>query len=129
MCLSTIKFKLQRIDDEIVGIGYKHISKANLDSLGRLNWAKIKKCDWTMNWSQAKHIYENLYTPGGCYPYGFHIFLKKEDADNYPFECNFGITVQVAFKDVLAFGTNRLYHNGKYGECIIADKMRIIGKA
>lgn len=57
-----------------------------------------------------------------CYIPGFHIFLNKEDAQNYCQEKS--VLVKVKFRGVLAFGKDQTNTIDK--PCIIASHMKIV---
>lgn len=133
MCMNKVNFTLvwDEKEKDYIGEGYKSITC--LDSKGRINQSVMAKYYSTKKFMEAQPIAKNdiIYAlDNKTYANGFHIFLKRGDAEKY----GGNTVVKVKFKGVIAFGTNRAGYNSQrnkanYGPCIIASQIKIVGKA
>jgi hypothetical protein len=134
MCLTSSKFELEydsKIDD-FVGYGYKVVSHRVYNKLARKRWveAKAQAIGGSVNEIKTRRIATRrnkkvYYTPG------FHIFIKRDDAHNYYYSFRDNILIKVAYRGVLAFGSNDTHDkfgNKRQGMCVITRYMKLAAK-
>lgn len=127
MCLKVIDVAL---DENRVGIGYKLMKRAYHKQTSmvlngsvcsfefgykyRLN--RWHKNEWKMRYTfpDAKQNYE----------LGFHIFLTVEDARAYAPRSSDYVVCKVAYKDILAIGSNLTRLGNK--KCVVAGQMKVL---
>ncbi len=134
MCLQSTKISLDvkrgRTHEDFnsfYGIGYKALESS-----------KVVK-----GWRTANFFKHSGYTPvadkinddsGNLYWPGFHIWLKREDAESYakfapgrwPGHFKLPLKIyEVEYKQIVGYGQN-WRAPFKYGDCVITRKMRIV---
>ncbi len=98
------------------GMGYKHVHKDRTCYNGK----------YLLNrWMDAEGITELEFTnTHKAYHPGFHIFLNKEDAMNYP-SASGGEIWEVKYRNVISFGSNKCHKTNTDGPCVIAAQMKL----
>lgn len=148
MCLSSLNFstKYNNKSHSYTAFGFKSIRESDVLVNGKIK-ASLKK------WQRAEFNQSfNKITPSRTvfiendgdlasldktYHPGFHIFISKSDAENYHSLTKNKIIVRVEYKNIIAFGKQRLFKRPfkvdaqgnlirSYGECVVAEYMRII---
>lgn len=124
MCMNSVKFALEYDKNarDYVGYGYKRLEDYEYKKYKKWcvadgDWGDVRK-DKTINLRNTK---VNGNTKKLSYIPGFHIFLNKEDADAYS---EYGNTIKVKFRGVLAFGTNETRFGSR--DCVIATHMKLV---
>jgi hypothetical protein len=120
MCLKSTKFALDYDSKSRKFIGY--------------GWRCMYVSSEQYQWQKAQ--YHNAGKPHkiGCdngkdtYIPGFHIFVNRKDAVKYAGGDDTYI-VKVAYRNVIAFGSQTTSSSRALGDCIIAQEMKVIGPA
>jgi len=145
MCLSSVSLNLEYNAKEgcFIGYGYKKLAgnvvdkkrRVNNSLITRRNVGNVAKLEngWLESVGAKSYDSETpdnesiiLSEDNKLYYPGFHIFLKEEDAKNYPYTN--GDVVLVKFSEVTSFGRNQT-GSYQYGNCVVAKYMKIMGLA
>jgi hypothetical protein len=133
MCMKTVDFSFE--PNKSYGVGYKSYP---VDDNGRIigttsNYNSQDKPIARKKWLTAQRsrpgiqsgqhtVTDDPFSSRKEYQSGFHIFLDKEAAEKYGGE--YSEIVEVHYKDVVAFGTNRAHR--EFYPCIIARNMKVV---
>lgn len=117
-------------EKDFVGFGYKKYNSYYLTNDKPNSEGNSVKLSTVWREAQADHYgkksKQSIESTDTGTPYwpGFHIFLKKEDAQKYWGD----VVVKVMFKGLIGIGTNETnaYYDTKYGACVIARYMKFI---
>lgn len=116
MCLSTVDFALHWDDQvkDFVGYGWKY--GITVPKRGKWYLASGTRYSFREKLKDTFIISDD----DKAYPPGFHIFLEKEDAENYGSDSS--RVYRVAYRNVLAFGANECNRKDD-GSCVIAKEI------
>lgn len=128
MCLRTCGLSLtyDSKTKDFVGVGYKIVSDHVVERMGK-RWHAAK---FNMEIGSGVTPTARIRSERGPvnYPPGFHIFLDKRAAQGYSTYHDRKKIVKVLFRDVVAFGTNKIkvsYNSRLSQPCVVARYMKI----
>lgn len=123
MCLESVKKNYKNVKERDFGIGYKRLVQDS-DGIHFRSPINGKGVNYVAGkWYQADGDSIDA-TNGEEYKAGFHIFLSKKDAEEYTYAT--APVVRVRYRDVVAFGPNKIRIRGQeVGDCVISREMMI----
>lgn len=124
MCLERVTYPHRISHGKAIGLGFK----SGIDSItprvnkihGQVKYAKPGvwyKCDDICLEDNVDNTYKG----------GFHILLTARDAESYQNAHN--TVYLVEYSNILHIGTQCLFSSMQYVPCVIAEKIRYLGKA
>lgn len=121
MCLEKVTYPHRVTHGKPIGLGFKSGYHHVMPRVSRTPYKLAKPGVWyTCDDIKLEDNHDSEYKGG------FHILLTVDDAYNY--ESGHDAVYLVEYSNILSIGTQHLYGSQTYAVCVIAEKIRYIGK-
>lgn len=121
MCLEKVTYPHRITHGKPIGLGFKSGYHHVMPRVSRTPYKLAKPGVWyTCDDLKLDDNYDSEYKGG------FHVLLTADDANNY--DAAHDALYLVEYSNILHIGTQYLYDSQKYAACVIAEKIRYIGK-
>lgn len=125
MCLESLE-TYPNVPEE--GYGWKTFVLEKDDTLSA---PFFPKCRFPPDQWKQDDCEENRWTDVGykCYPSGFHLFLRKEDADRFASTMHQSLVTsvrKVQYRTVVASGPQFIGWGYGRGRCVVAREIRVL---